>query len=1222
MYEGHALTFAELNARANRVAHRLRELGARPDDLVGLCADRGLNMIVGLLGILKSGAAYLPVEPAYPRERIAFVLEDARVRIVVTEERSSSHLAGTGVGLLLLDAPIEAPEHNPEPAAGPDNLAYAIYTSGSTGKPKGVLISHANVGRLFDSTNAWFGFGPEDVWTLFHSYAFDFSVWEVWGALLYGGRLVIVPYLVSRDPSAFRKLLLEQRVSVLNQTPSAFRQLVQADLAEERGDYALRYVIFGGEALELHHLRPWFERYGERHPQLINMYGITETTVHVTYRPITLTDVESGHGSVIGAPIPDLYLHLLDAQGEPVPVGVPGEIYVGGAGVARGYLNRPELTAERFIVDPFDCSGKARLYRSGDLARRLANGDIEFLGRIDQQVKIRGFRIELGEIEAAIANSARVADVAVIAREDAPGDKRLVAYLVANGNSAELVEELRQALSSQLPDYMVPAYFIMLDALPLNANGKLDRKALPAPGDDNTLGAGWEALRVAPRTEAERIIAGIWSDVLGLERIGVTDNFFELGGDSILIIQVISRCRRAGLDLSAKDFWEAPTIEKLASVVPTKSQPSDTEPMSGLVQLTPIQHWFFEQELERRHHWNQAFLFEVSHDIDLAILEQSLRLVATHHDSLSLRFRKTTAGWIQELAASVSPITIVQYDLSLEPLDRRAAAVETYCSIHQSNLDLENGPLLSAAHFAFGSHERGRLLLVVHHLAIDGVSWRILIEDLEVAYSSLLGKQTPALPAKTTSYRSWAARLVEHARTTAVKASFDAWAALIGAPATPLPTQVTESANLNGAAAVLTVSLTERETKALLQQAPAAYRTQINDILLTALARAFQHCTDGEALLIDLEGHGREDVAADIDLSRTLGWFTTMFPVRLQLNKGLDVTAALKSIKEQLRMVPDRGLSYGLLRYLGDDVAQRTALERAQRPQVLFNYLGQIDQVVNNSKIFKYAEEPTGPWHHPGARRTHLLEILCFVRNGKLEAKWIWDKEQLASATIEQFANGFVDSLRSIVTHCLSPLAGGRTPSDLSSAKLDQRAVDRLWNLYPGFEDAYPLTPMQRLFFVMDSSRPELGFEQWQFRIEGPIVPSQLRQAFEIVIARHTILRTAFLALGIDELLQVVLPRVELPWAEKDWRTALSEQDKLLSGLLAADAATGFDLRQPPLMRVTLVQLRDDLFHMIWSTHHLCIDGWSWPILFREVATLYEALNAELPATLSPPRGL
>jgi amino acid adenylation domain-containing protein len=563
--EEQTLTYAELNARANRVAHRLRELGARPDDFVGLCTERGLNMIVGMLAILKSGAAYLPLEPAYPEQRIAFMLKDAHVRIAVTEHSLADQLAGAGVNCLLLDTPIEAPEHNPEPTAGPDNLAYAIYTSGSTGTPKGVLITHANVTRLFESTNAWFGFGPEDVWTSFHSYAFDFSVWEVWGALLYGGRLIIVPYWVSRDPSAFRKLLLEQRVSVLNQTPSAFRQLVQADLAESPspGDYALRYVIFGGETLELHRLRPWFERYGDQRPQLVNMYGITETTVHVTYRPISLTDVESGQGSVIGVPVPDLYVHLLDAQGEPVPVGVPGEIYIGGAGVARGYLNRPELTAQRFITDPFDSSAKARVYRSGDLARRLANGDIEFLGRIDQQVKIRGFRIELGEIEAAIARSSRVADVAVIAREDIPGEKCLVAYLVANGSSTGIIEEVRKALNSQLPDYMLPAHFILLDALPLNSNGKLDRNALPAPHAGGGLQSKTKRPFVAPRTETEHTIAGIWTEVLQLERIGVTEHFFELGGDSMQMMQVVSRCRRVGLHLTARDFSEAPTVEAL-----------------------------------------------------------------------------------------------------------------------------------------------------------------------------------------------------------------------------------------------------------------------------------------------------------------------------------------------------------------------------------------------------------------------------------------------------------------------------------------------------------------------------------------------------------------------------------------------------------------------------------------------------------------------------------
>jgi amino acid adenylation domain-containing protein/non-ribosomal peptide synthase protein (TIGR01720 family) len=1217
--EAQTLTFAELNARANRVAHRLRELGARPDDLVGLCTGRGLNMIVGMLAILKSGAAYLPLDSAYPQERIAFMLKDAQVRIAVTEQNLTGQLSRAGGNcLVLIDMPIEAPEHNPEPAAGPNNLAYAIYTSGSTGKPKGVLITHANITRLFESTNAWFGFGSEDVWTLFHSYAFDFSVWEVWGALLYGGRLVIVPYWVSRDPTAFRKLLLEQRVSVLNQTPSAFRQLLQADLVEIPGDYALRYIIFGGETLELHNLRPWVERYGDQRPQLINMYGITETTVHVTYRPILLNDVERRQGSVIGVPIPDLYIRLLDDQGEPVPVGVPGEIYIGGAGVARGYLNRPDLTAARFITDPFDPSGMARIYRSGDLARRLPNGDIEFLGRIDQQVKIRGFRIELGEIEAAIASSYGIADVAVIAREETSGEKFLVAYVVATGCPTDFVDELRKALTAQLPDYMVPSHFILLDALPLNENGKLDRNALPAPRGDQIPRSTTARPVVPPRTDVERIIAEVWAEVLRLNQIGVADNFFELGGDSILMIQVVARCRRAGLALTARDFFKYPTIAKLAGLVSTVSAvESATEgPVFGAIQLTPIQHWFFEQDFEQPHHWNQAFLFHVPPDVDLAILEQSLGIVVTHHDALRLRFRKTEAGWTQELAAMPAPITIARYDVSNESLEHRTALIKARASDHQASLNLNNA-LLGAAYFSFGLREQGRLLLVVHHLAIDGVSWRILIEDTEAAYMSLAAGQTPSLPAKTTSYKAWAARLTDYAQNPAIKAALDAWA-LTASPATLLPIQNTDSDNRECHADTLTTCLTPTETEALLQRVPSAYRTQINDVLLTALAQTLQECTGGETFLIELEGHGREEIANDIDLSRTIGWFTTMFPVRLQLQKALDATTALKSIKEQLRKVPDRGLSYGLLRYLGDNRAKLNALKLAQRPQVLFNYLGQLDQIVSTSKLFRFASEPTGPWHSPRARRTHELEIVCLILDGKLESRWTSSAKQLSRATVEQLAHGFIKSLRRIIALCLSPLARGRTPSDYPLANLTQLALDRLWNRYPGFEDVCQLTPMQRLFFIMDTSRSEIGLEQWSFRIEGSIVQEHLRKAFEAVIARHSILRTAFVASDTDAV-QVVLPEVALPWTAKDWRTLSNlQQEKHLSDLLNADAAIGFDLSRPPLMRVTLAQLRDDLFYLVWSTHHLCVDGWSWPIVFREVGAIYNSLDTGTPNELRP----
>ena len=562
--DGVSLSYGELERRANGVALRLRSLGVERGVLVALRMERSLDLVVGILGILKAGGAYLPLDPAYPKERVEFMLADSRVRVVVTESAFASDFGDSATQLLLLDEERGEAEQGPPGEVTPDDLAYVIYTSGSTGKPKGVLISHYNVTRLFDATEGWFEFGEDDVWTLFHSYAFDFSVWEMWGALLYGGRLVVVPYWVSRSPDDFRELLLREGVSVLNQTPSAFRQLLQADVnAGAPVQTNLRYVIFGGEALELQSLRPWFERHGEQQPKLVNMYGITETTVHVTYRPITLHDLEGGAGSVIGTPIPDLRVVLLDAQGALAPIGVPAEMYVGGAGVSRGYLERPELTSERFVPDTFAADAGAKLYRTGDLARRLENGDLEYLGRIDDQVKLRGFRIELGEIEAVLAEHAGVSDCAVLVREDAPGDKRLVAYLVGQGEG--LLEELKAQLKTQLPEYMVPAHIVLLPTLPLTPNGKLDRKALPEP-DPEALTSGTPY--VAPRTPTEETLAEIWADALGVASPSVRDDFFDLGGHSLKAAQIVTAIRSAfHVNAAVRHLLAEPTIAGLAEIV-------------------------------------------------------------------------------------------------------------------------------------------------------------------------------------------------------------------------------------------------------------------------------------------------------------------------------------------------------------------------------------------------------------------------------------------------------------------------------------------------------------------------------------------------------------------------------------------------------------------------------------------------------------------------------
>ncbi|MCF3584755.1 amino acid adenylation domain-containing protein [Planktothrix agardhii 1806] len=579
VFENESLTYRELNNRANQLAHYLcQNYQIKPDTLVGICVERSLEMIIGILGILKAGGAYVPLDPEYPQERLNFMLEDSQVKVLVTQAKLVESIPQHQAQLICLDTDWEKIAQNitsnPESGVKPDNLTYIIYTSGSTGKPKGVLVNHANVVRLFAATDSWYHFNSQDVWTLFHSYAFDFSVWEMWGALLYGGRLVIVPYLVTRSPELFYELLCQEKVTILNQTPTAFRQLIQAEeslkgdisplLKEVRGDrssttnndLSLRLIIFGGESLEINSLQPWFDRHGDQLPQLVNMYGITETTVHVTYRPLSMADVNST-ASVIGRPLPDLQVYLLDQYLQPVPVGVPGEMYVGGAGVAKGYLNRPELTTERFISSPFEHSNK--LYKTGDLARYWPNGELEYLGRIDNQVKIRGFRIELGEIEALLASHPQIWETVVLVWDDTAGDKRLVAYMVPQPEITIIIDEIRQFLKAKLPDYMVPNAFVILEALPLTTNGKIDRRALPPPNLDIS------DKYVAPSTPIEEILVNIWSEVLKVEKVGINDNFFELGGHSLLATQLVAQIRdRLKIELPLRQLFNTATLAELA----------------------------------------------------------------------------------------------------------------------------------------------------------------------------------------------------------------------------------------------------------------------------------------------------------------------------------------------------------------------------------------------------------------------------------------------------------------------------------------------------------------------------------------------------------------------------------------------------------------------------------------------------------------------------------
>ncbi|MEV0219300.1 amino acid adenylation domain-containing protein, partial [Streptomyces sp. NPDC050704] len=757
-FEGTDLTYAEVNSRANRIAHSLIARGVGPETLVGLSLERGVELVPALLGILKSGAAYLPLDPANPADRIAYIVRDAQAPVVVT---TSEYAHLFDVDLLLLDGDAETlaarPESDPAVPGSPENLIYTIYTSGSTGKPKGVALTHANVVRLLERGQEHYAFDETDVWPLFHSYAFDVSVWEMWGALLHGGRLVVVPYAVTRSPEEFLDLLVRERVTVLNQTPSAFRSLIGTD-----AELALRAVVFAGEKLEISELRPWTDRFGLDRIALVNMYGITETTVHTTYHRLTDRDLEPQAGNPVGRPLADLRVYLLDADGRLVPIGVPGEIHVGGPGVARGYLNRPELTAERFVPDPYGPAG-SRLYRSGDLARRLPDGGLEFLGRIDDQVKIRGFRIELGEIETALAAHPQVRDAVVLVREDTPGDKRLVAYLTAAADAAPAPGELRSHLAAQLPEYMVPSAFVALDALPLTTNGKLDKRALPAPGQD-ALGATGH---VAPRTVTEERIAEVWADVLGLDRVGVEDGFFDLGGHSIRAVALVGRLRAIGYDLAVRDVFEYRTVARVAELVTGRPAPADpdrtVEPFAllsdadrerlpeGLADAYPLSQVQLGMVVEMltddgKHPYHNVTSFRIrdGRPFSLQALRGAAAAVVARHEALRTSVDLTGYSVPLQLVHAIAEMPVGARDLSQLEGPELLASLREFTDKERSELfDLATPPLLRL--YAHVTRDGSWWITNTEcHAILDGWSHHSLLMEVLEEYGRIRDGLEPA----------------------------------------------------------------------------------------------------------------------------------------------------------------------------------------------------------------------------------------------------------------------------------------------------------------------------------------------------------------------------------------------------------------------------------------------------------------------------------------------
>ncbi|MEH2225052.1 amino acid adenylation domain-containing protein [Nostoc sp.] len=1047
VYEDESLTYQQLNLRANQLAHYLQTLGVKPEVLVGICIERSPLMIIALLAILKAGGAYVPLDPAYPQERLAFMLEDTQVSVLLTQESLVTTLPPHQARVVCLDSvTFSAIAENLPHTVTTDNLAYVIYTSGSTGRPKGVQIEHRGLLNLVFWHQQAFAVSSLDRVTQVAGVAFDACGWEIWPYLTAGASIHFPDDETRLYPEQLRDWLLSKAITIsFLPTPMAEKILS----LNWPANAALRTLLTGGDQL---HQYP-----STSHPfEVVNNYGPTENTVVATSGAVPLRQ-QAYLPPAIGRAIANTQVYILDSLLQPVPIGVTGELYIGGESLARGYLHRPDLTAERFIHNPF--APKGRLYRTGDLVRYQADGNIEFLGRIDNQVKIRGFRIELSEIEAILTQHPQVRDAVAIAREDIPGVKSLAAYIIPE-LTQPTSNELRLFLKSKLPNYMVPASFTFLEVLPITPNGKVDRRALPVPEFESDESTGF----VSPHTHTQKVLAKIWRDVLLLKQVGIHDNFFELGGDSIISMQIIAKANQAGLKLTPKQLFQHQTIAELAAVAGIiNSVQSEQGLVIGVVPLTPILHWFFEQNLPEPHHFNQSFLLEVPANLQPELLEQALQKLLSHHDALRLRFVQQDGQWQQYNSDASDEVSLGIADLSYLPPAEQLRAIAIKADEAQNTLNLTDGPLMRVVLFKLGNSP-GRLLIVIHHLGVDGISWRILLEDLSEAYKQLEVGKSIQLPAKTTSFKDWAIRLQDYARSQELHSQLDYWLDSMRFPIAPLPLDYTAVTQKNTVASsqIVSVYLSVEQTRALLHDVPGAYNTQINDVLLTALVQTFTRWTSSHSLLIDLEGHGREDLFDDVDLSRTVGWFTSIFPVLLKLEDRNDPGEVLKSVKEQLRRIPNRGIDYGILRYLSPDESDSEALLRSPlasplgrsavrnklqafpKAEVSFNYLGQFDQTQLATLGWKYAQESSGSIHSPKGQRRHLLTVNGLVVEGRLKVEWQYSEHFHSWATVENLANEYIEALETIITHCLSPEAGGYTPSDFPEVEFSQEALDEL----------------------------------------------------------------------------------------------------------------------------------------------------------------------------------
>ncbi|WP_337661786.1 non-ribosomal peptide synthetase [Actinoalloteichus sp. AHMU CJ021] len=1195
------LDYAGLAARVGWLSASLRARGVRAETRVAVLMPRSVDSVVAMLAVLAANGVYVPVDPALPAERIAFMLADGEVALVLTTA-TLHHLVPDGVAGLVVDEELTGSDASDPVAvtspAAPAQAAYVIYTSGSTGRPKGVVVAYSSAIGMARTHVEELGLGSASRVLQYVSPSFDVAVADVLMTVVAGASLVLPDTNELPVGAELVELLRDRTISHTMLPAVLLGALPTAELPN------LRVVVAGGEALSTETVQRWA---ADR--VLLNGYGPSETTVCASLGGPFTTEL---HGPPpIGGPLPNTTTLVLDPDLRLTPVGVVGELYIAGLGLARGYAKRAALTSERFVANPFGAVG-SRMYRTGDLVRWRTDGaGLEFVGRLDDQVKVRGFRVELGEIEAALTTQDHVRQACVTLHEDGRGARRLVGYVVAEeGDEVPTSTDLAAVVRSTLPQYMVPHAFVVLPELPLTRNGKVDRAALPAPEFQSA------DRHVAPRTDTEKVLCEVWAEVLRLDRVGVTDNFFELGGDSILSIQVVSKARAAGVVFTSRELFQRQTIAALASGL---SSP-DGEPgtvgaeqgrVSGAFPMTPVLEWFTTTHPVGPEHFNLSAGFTLPPDTDLAVVRRAVGAVVEHHDALRMVLRREGKRWTPVVLPEVDLDEVIQVvDLPAVEADQvwQRAVVAA-----QAGLDLQRGPLSRVLLGRGAGGDRLRVVWVAHHVLVDGVSWRILREDLTTAYHQAVTGRPVDLGVKTTAFPHWAQALREHTRAGGFTDQLHYWRqAIPTSQDLRLPVDVAEGDHSVGAQDRVRVVLDQTTTRELLQDVPGVYRTRIDEVLLTGLARTVRRWTGWPRVPVTVEGHGREEVLPGVEVSRTVGWFTSIYPVTVELSPRGEWAGDVLAVKEQLRGVPDRGIGYGALRYLTGGGSPDSGLDTDREPRISLNYLGQFDTTTGEQEwIGDWRLNPGGE-HHPGETRTHLLEVVAQVRNGRLEIDWWYSPGLHHEDTVHGLAESFLTELSGFVAHCRQPGAGGVSPSDFPLVALDQDTVTRLAGTGRAVTELYPLTGLQAgmLFHAVADPASVAYLEQLSCVLEGVDQPGLVAVAWQRVVNAHEALRVSVAWREVPDPVQVVHREVEVPITVEDWSGYEGgEQDRRWREYQRRDQGVAFDLERAPLMRVLLAGLGEGRVRVVWTFHHLLLDGWSTTTFLDDVFHEYDALR-------------